>query len=245
MPTTDKNKVMVELYDLSLTEKKDDRFGRVVTSKTLNEDDLIKIVAARRTDISPTTIRASLDLVKQAAIDEICNGASVSFGLAHFGLKVNGVFMGDNARWEADKHTLAVSIAPNARLRTAVQAVSVNVRGLAVTGTVINQVTDVASGEVNARLTPGGGVNVLGTRIRVEGDKEGVGVKLINAETQAETVVPTTSILVNDPSKLTFIVPATLEKGDYQLAVTTQFSTSKTHLKEPRTYLFEYTLSVL
>lgn len=39
-----KNQVMVELYDLSLTERKDDRFGRVVTSKSLNQDDLIKIV---------------------------------------------------------------------------------------------------------------------------------------------------------------------------------------------------------
>lgn len=245
MSTTEKNQVMVELYDLSLTERKDDRFGRVVTSKSLNEDDLIKIVAARRTDISPTTIKASLDLLKQAAIDEICNGASVHFGLAHLGLKVNGVFMGDNAGWDNAKHSLAVNITPNARLREAVQATTVNVRGMAVTGNIINQVTDVSSGEVNGTLTPGGGVNVLGTRIRVEGDKPGVGLKLINTETQAETAIPTTSILVNDPSKLTFIVPATLEKGDYQLSITTQFSSSGTQLKEPRTYTFEYVLTVI
>lgn len=245
MPTTEKNQVMVELYDLSITERKDDRFGRVVTSKSLNEDDLIKIVASRRTDISPTTIKAALDLVKQAAIDEICNGASVHFGLAHLSLKVNGVFMGDNANWDSSKHSLAVSISPNARLRQAVQATGVNVRGLAVTGTIINQVTDVSSGEVNGQITPGGGVNVQGSRIRVEGDKPGVGLKLINTETEAETEIPATSILVNDPSKLTFIIPATLAKGDYQLSVTTQFSSSGIKLKEPRTYTFEYVLTVI
>ena len=41
MGTTEKNSVVVELYDLTLTERKDDRFGRVVTSKSLSEDDMI------------------------------------------------------------------------------------------------------------------------------------------------------------------------------------------------------------
>jgi hypothetical protein len=41
MATTQKSKVMVELYDLTITERKDDRFGRVVTSKSLNENDRI------------------------------------------------------------------------------------------------------------------------------------------------------------------------------------------------------------
>ncbi|MDP4271782.1 MAG: hypothetical protein Q8909_16925 [Bacteroidota bacterium] len=38
MATTDNNSVIVELYDLSITERKDDRFGRVVTTKSLTED---------------------------------------------------------------------------------------------------------------------------------------------------------------------------------------------------------------
>ncbi len=61
MATTEKNNVMVELYDLSITERKDDRFGRVVTTKSLNEDDLIKIAVARRTDLNASTLKASID----------------------------------------------------------------------------------------------------------------------------------------------------------------------------------------
>lgn len=34
---------VVELYDLSITERKDDRFGRVATNKSMDEDDLIAI----------------------------------------------------------------------------------------------------------------------------------------------------------------------------------------------------------
>lgn len=244
MPTTEKNNVMVELHDLSITERKDDRFGRVVTTKSLNEDDLIKTAVARRTDLNASTLKASIDILKQVAIDEICNGASVSFGLGYFGLKVNGVFLGDNARWDSDKHSLVVRVSPNARLRKAVQATSVNVRGLAASGAVINSLTDVASGEENAKLTPGGGVNLTGTRIRIEGENPDVGLKLVNVETEAETTIPSTSVLVNDPSRITFIVPADLAQGDYRLKLTTQYSSSGTQLKEPRSYEFEYVLTV-
>lgn len=43
-----------------------------------------------------------------------------------------------------------------------------------------------------------------------------------------------------DPSKVTFIVPADLPEGDYQLVLNTQFTGTKTLLKEPRSYAFEY-----
>lgn len=244
MATTQKNKVMVELYDLSITERKDDRFGRVVTSKSLNEDDLIKTAVARRTDLSAVTLKASMDILRQIAIEKICNGASVAFGLGYFGLKVNGVFTGDNAQWDNSKHNLAVRAVPNAELRKAVESTTVNVRGLATSGTVINSVIDVASDEENNKLTPGGGVNVNGTRIRIEGDHPSVGLKLVNMETEGETAIPSGSILVNNPSNLTFIVPTDLPEGDYQLVLTTQFAGTKTLLKEPRLYTFEYPLTV-
>lgn len=141
----------------------------VVTSKSLNEDDLIKTAIARRTDLSAVTLKASIDILRQIAIEKICNGASVAFGPDYFGLKVNGVFTGDNAQWDSSKHSLAVRAVPNAELRKAVESTTVNVRGLASSGTVVNSVTDVASGEENSKLTPGGGVNVNGTRIRIEG----------------------------------------------------------------------------
>ncbi|MDR0725082.1 MAG: DUF4469 domain-containing protein [Prevotellaceae bacterium] len=54
--------------------------------------------------------------------------------------------------------------------------------------------------------------------------------------------MPKTSVLINDPSSVTFIVPADLPAGDYKLSITTQFSHSAI-LKEPRTYIFDYVLA--
>jgi hypothetical protein len=244
MATNEKNNVTVELYDLTITERKDDRFGRVVTTKSLNENDLINIAVSRRTDLSGTTMRATMDILKEIAREQIVNGASVSFGLGYFGLGVNGVFIGDNAKWDAAIHSLSIRVTPTADLRNAAKAAVVDVRGMAEIGTVINSVTDVSSGEVNSRLTAGGGVNITGSKIKIDGDNPAIGITLTNEATQAVTLIPKTAILVNDPSKISFIVPAALATGDYKLSITTQYSSTKTLLKEPRVSVFDYVLNV-
>lgn len=183
-------------------------------------------------------------MLKDVVKEELQNGASISFGFAHFSLGVNGVFIGDNAQWDNAKHSLYAKILPNTELRNAIKNTSVNVRGMATNGTIINSVTDVASGEENSKLTPGGGLNIFGSKIKIEGDKPEVGLKLINQTTKAETAIPMTSILVNTPSQLSVIVPTGLEAGEYKLVIGTQFSKGKEFLKAAKTYEFEIPLTV-
>ncbi|KAF0198326.1 MAG: hypothetical protein FD166_1379 [Bacteroidetes bacterium] len=244
MATNEKSSVIVELQDLVLTERKDDRFGRVVTTRSLNEDDLVNIAVSRRTDLSATTLKASLEMLKQLAIEQIANGASVRFGLGYFNLTVNGVFIGDNARWDPNIHALNVNVTPVAELRNSVRATSVEVRGLSASGLAINSLIDVTSGEENKRLTPGGGVNLTGSKMRIEGEANGVGISLISQANGEVIQIPMNSILTNDPSHISFVVPANLPAGDYKISLTTQFSTSISKLKEARTFLFDYILNV-
>ncbi|MDR1225598.1 MAG: DUF4469 domain-containing protein, partial [Prevotellaceae bacterium] len=235
MANEEKNTVFVELYDLKLSERADDRFGRVVTTKSLREDDLINIAVRRRTDLNATTLRASLDILKEIAIEEIANGASVQFGLGFFSLDVRGIFIGDHAHWNPDVNSLHVKTASGVELRTAIENVHVNVRGMASSGTVINTLIDVMSGGEDARLTPGGGVNLTGSKIKIAGESTENGIRLIDQNSGAETPIPMEMVLVNDPKKVTFIVPHDLPAGDYKLSLTTQFSNTSTMLKEPRT----------
>jgi hypothetical protein len=235
MANEEKNTVFVELYDLKLSERVDDRFGRVVTSKSLHEGDLINIAVKRRTDLNPTTLRASLDILKEIAIEEIANGASVQFGLGFFSLDVRGIFTGDHAQWNPDVNSLHVKTASGVELRTAISDVHVKVLGMASSGTVINSLIDKSSGEENTRLTPGGGVNLTGSKIRIAGESADNGIRLTEQNTGAEHLIPMETILVNDPKKVTFIVPVGLPVGDYKLSLTTQFSNTSTMLKEPRT----------
>lgn len=131
-----------------------------------------------------------MEILKEVAIEEIVNGASVNFGLGYFNLTVNGVFIGDNASWDSSRHSLAVNATPTAELRNAVKAITVDVRGLAVSGPSINTLTNVRSSEVNSRLTPGGGVNLTGNSIKIEGSDPNVGIKLVNQETSEVVSIP-------------------------------------------------------
>jgi hypothetical protein len=244
MEVKEKNGVIVELHDLTITDQKDDRFGRVITTKSLSLEDLVNIAIARGTNYSATDLRSANEILQNIAIEQISNGASVHFGLGYFHLNVNGVFIGDNAKWENDKHTLSVHVTPTAELRNAVKNCEVDVRGKAASPMAINEVIDVASGTSNLKLTPGAPVNVTGIRIKIEGDEKEVGIKLIKEDTKQETVIPATHISTNSPSKLSFVVPADLAAGDYRLVITTQFSSAGRLLKETRSYNFEYLFEV-
>jgi hypothetical protein len=244
MVTNEKNNVIVELYDLSITERKDDRFGRVVTIKSLNEDDLINIAVSERTDLNPNSLRSSMQILKEIAKKQLANGASVAFGLGYFSLGVNGTFIGDKAQWDSTQHSLSIRVAPTAELRETIKGASVETRGMAAIGTYINKVEDILSKTENARLTPGGPVNVFGSKIRIVGDDTENGIKLINQATQEVTNIPAEVTSTNDPSKVSFVVPANLTAGDYKLGITTQYASSSTVLNKPRTYLFDYILTV-
>lgn len=235
---------MVELFDLPLTDRKDDRFGRVITRKSLTIDDLVKIAVSRRTDLNPVTLTSAMELIKNVALDELTNGASVNFGLCHLSLGVQGVFLGDNAKWDPSQHTISIRSVPTAEVRNLVKQTNVNVRGMAASGIAINSLTDVASGEVNSRLTPGGGVNLTGTKIKVEGDDASVGITLTNVATQAVITIARNAILVNDPSKISFVVPANLPNGDYTIAINTQYCGSGRTLKEVRVGTYDNILNV-
>ncbi len=84
MSTTEKNSVIVELYDLALTDRKGDRFGRVVTTKSLSEEDLVNISVSRRTDLSATALKATMEILKEIAIEQIANRGFRQFRVGLF-----------------------------------------------------------------------------------------------------------------------------------------------------------------
>jgi hypothetical protein len=137
-----------------------------------------------------------------------------------------------------------VKVTPTAELRNDVRSATVNLRGDAPVGTAISKVIDVVTGELNSVLTPGGAVNIIGSKIKIAGDNEQVGISLINQANQEVTPIPSSSIANNEPSKITFVMPADLPAGDYVLRIVTQFSTANMLLKEPRIYNFDYILAV-
>jgi hypothetical protein len=188
-------------------------------------------------------IKAAYNLLKAIAIEEVCSGKNVEFGLSHYALVSEGVFIGDHSNWNPEVNKLMISSASTLETRKAMENIEIEVRGMAQSGLCINKLTDVASGKVNEQLTPGGAVNLVGVKIRIAGESPENGIFLTNIGTGDITQIPANSIPINDPSKITFVVPADLSAGDYHLSITTQYSNAAHTLLDPRTFVFEYVLT--
>ena len=106
--------------------------------------------------------------------------------------------------------------------------------------------TDVSTGTQNGKLPPGGGLVGTGNRIKIAGEEgKAVGFFFVNAKDETETAVPMTSLIRNDPSAFSLIIPA-LADGSYYLEVATQYGgNNKFFLKEIRRNRFPYPLSVV
>jgi hypothetical protein len=239
----DKKKIIVELYELNLTEREDDRYGRVVHQGSINVDDLVETAVERRTDLNPVTLKASYEILRDIAIEKTIDGYSVDFGMTYNSLKVDGTFYGDHPKWNPEEDRLVLQSVPITKVRQKIDELAVDVRGMASSGIIINTVTDVSSSNVNKTLTPGGGMNIIGSKIKIVGDDARVGIHLLNIDTQEEWNILPNAILVNEPSKISFVIPANLREGDYHLSIITQFSNSTTLLKDARTYTFEHLLA--
>jgi hypothetical protein len=237
------NKVFVELYNMLLSEKTDDYSGRVLT-KHITEEELVRLAREMiGSDINTETYHAVMNIMKRVAIREIANGGSVQFGLGYFSLDVRGVFIGEHAKWDPNVNSLHVKVTASEELREAVKKAHVEVRGLASSGAFINSVTDAESGEVNTRLTPGGGLTISGVKIKIAGPSSSNRIEIID-DIGIGYDVPAKSVLTNTPTKITFIVPQNLPKGKYRVKLTTQYSTSSTLLKAPRSITFNQELEV-
>jgi hypothetical protein len=237
--------VIVELYDNPLTERTDDRYGRVVNIASVNEDTLIERAIANGFNGNAASMKAAYQAVKDEAVKAVVRGEIVNFGLGHIAIDVEGAFIGDAPQWNPDINKLVAGITPSKDLREAIKKTPVKIIGMAPDQSVIASVTDVATGKVNERLTRGGMITVKGSRIKIAGDSPSIGLFLVNQETQASVQAPATAIGVNDPSKVIFVTPADLDAGAYLLSIVTQFTGSNSRFRnEPRTIIFNQVLTV-
>ena len=140
------------------------------------------------------------------------------------------------------------AISNSQALRKALKNVKPKFSGLVRTmgGARIALVRDVRSKKTDGTITPGGMIDVTGSKIRcLNADGSDVGaIRFLNADTRAEVAtVDAAELGMNDPSHLMFNAPA-LDEGAYILQIETYFSNATTLLKQPRLIDYPVTLYV-
>ena len=236
--------VKAYLYDNLLTPDPNDFTARVSSERSLSVADICHSAATRGgADVSDAAMSHAVELFLKEMAYRLCDGFAVNTGYFTAMPVVRGVFLNPNETFDPQRHTLQFQFTQGELMRREIEDVEVKIMGVAETGLYIGQVEDMKSRTVNEVLTPGFNLRVTGTKLRVVGDKPGVGIFFRETVTNTATKVDEGDIVVNNPSELMIIIPA-LPAGTYQLEVTTQFSTNKQWLKEPRTSVFEKPLTV-
>lgn len=232
------------LYDNLLTPDPNDFTARVSSERSLSVADICHSAATRGgADVSDAAMSHAVELFLKEMAYRLCDGFAVNTGYFTAMPVVRGVFLNPNETFDPQRHTLQFQFTQGELMRREIEDVEVKIMGVAETGLYIGQVEDMKSRTVNEVLTPGFNLRVTGTKLRVVGDKPGVGIFFRETATNTATKVDEADIVINNPSELMIIIPA-LPAGTYQLEVTTQYSMGKQWLKEPRTSVFEKTLTV-
>lgn len=232
------------LYDNLLTPDPNDFVARVSSERSLSVADICHSAATRGgADVSDAAMSHAVELFLKEMAYRLCDGFAVNTGYFTAMPVVRGVFLNPNETFDPQRHTLQFQFTQGELMRREIEDVEVKIMGVAETGLYIGQVEDMKSRTVNEVLTPGFNLRVTGTKLRVVGDKPGVGIFFRETATNTATKVDEADIVINNPSELMIIIPA-LPAGTYQLEITTQYSTGNKLLKEVRSAVFDRPLTV-
>ncbi|WP_455633484.1 DNA-binding domain-containing protein [Parabacteroides sp.] len=210
---------------------KTDKILLLQSAGSLVLDDVLEEMQKQDTGLRPETMRHAVTLYHRVVMDLILNGYSVNTGLFRAVPQLTGVIEG--GVWNKEKTSIYVSFTLDKALREAIAQTLVEILGEKSNIMYILETEDKKTGLKDGSATAGRNFFVRGAMLKVAGDDETVGVTLTNAA-KAVTKLTDDLITINNPSSLTLLLPAELTEGEYTLTITTQYSSSGTLLKMPR-----------
>ena len=238
--------IKAHLYDNVLTEDLNDFIARVQSERSLNVMNICQSAVTRGgADISAAAMEHATNLWFKEMAYRLCDGFSVNTGWFTANAHIKGVFNSPRETFNPAKHTLLFSFQQGSLLRKEIASTQVTILGVAETSLSIAQVTDVKSGSVNDLLTANRNLRISGSKLKIAGDSEANGVYFIHQPSQERIRVEDSDIVNNHPSELIIVIPD-LGEGEYLLEITTQHGgRNQQLLKNPRTVVFDRTLTVV
>jgi hypothetical protein len=239
------HKMKAWLYRNILTaDNPNDFFARVHAERSLGTDDVSQSAVSRGgADIRADAMTHAVVLWLKELTYLLCDGFSVNTGWFSVHPVIKGSFDSPTAKFDPKVHTIVFEFKQGSLLRKELASAEVVIMGVAETALFIAQAVDVKTGSVNELLTPNRNLRIYGSKIKIAGDSPLNGVVFVNTETKKRTRVNSEDVVNNNPSELLIVIPE-LEAGSYQVEITSQYSSSGTSLKDPKTTVFDRILTV-
>ncbi len=236
-----KKTLNLTLQENFVTPEPNDYFARVQYQQTLTNTDFANDIAAERTELRPETIEYILNLGDAKKAQRLAEGYIVNtpFCIAKAG--TTGVYNSPTEQFNKDKHTISANFTKGMAVREHLSDVVVTVQGMAQTDPVIGAVIDTLTGSKDSVITPNNVIQLVGSRMKIAGNTNEVGLSLRNIDDG--TVTKITQIIINEPRQLLAMLPP-LAPGSYELDLVTAFGTGSEPLKTPKSTTFNFVLSV-
>ena len=223
-----------QLADNTVTvDNKEDMILVPVSIGSADENRIIAELKAEDSGLREETIRHVFDLEKRVTKRLLMSGVSVNTGLYYASVSFHGVI--ESSAWNPAKNSIVVNFNVGADLREAIKNTVVNIIGAKGSAMYIAGVQDTSTRALDSSATAGRAFTLKGALLKVTGTDDSVGIILTDSKGTITKITEDLWVL-NEPSRLSFIIPSGLDKGTYELKVTTQYSRN-TLLKVPRSVI--------
>lgn len=218
-------RVSVKLVKNQFAKEGEQNFYGRVERFTYSSQNILEEMAEELPLIDTGTIASVMNAYTKVTARILSKGNASKFG--EFGtFYIAGKGTVDS---QTGKPSLTVKFSPSQLLKDAVQNIEISSSEYSEPSGKISSVTDVASGKTDGTLTSGGTALVEGSGIKTGG--EGSGIWLAPLEEGSERIsgeslwTKIESVLVyNQPKKLLFALPKSLESGKFKIVVRTRYA---------------------
>ncbi len=209
--------IQYTLRENALTPEPEDYTASVTPTRTVTLSDVVKRMVAQGSSITSADIFSTFDNFQKAIESLLLEGANINLPFGNYSTSIKGVFKGAGDSFDPTRHQINPVINPSNELRQ-IYSQGVTTKKLESTEILPNLVEykDFNSGATNSTVTPGGMAQIMGHRLKFEDDDEQQGIFIINQDNNSQKVAV---VGENKPSRLMFMLPADLEKGEIQIEV--------------------------
>nr|WP_319400183.1 DUF4469 domain-containing protein [uncultured Carboxylicivirga sp.] len=205
------------LYENKLTaDVEDDYMARLVNVTTMNREELVTQITGPGSILKETECNAVIGDYWKQIIQFLSNGTFYKDDHINIRLDVVGVFMGENDRFDPERHELKITIQPSAELKGALANIPMQYTKPEKILPVIESIFDWGTETTNSNLTPGASLEITGENLKIYPEEDEQGIYFLNTSNGTETKAD--SIRTNEPKTLTLKTPQ-LPAGEYRIEI--------------------------